>query len=209
MRKHTKDIALKPIIIEVLFLIVGVALAFTANEYREYRAELKRSELALESVLEELKQNRSAVEASFNYHSSLMDTLNKVIQGNYQRIAKGQEKIDVDIRLFERGFISPARVLSTSWQAAKSVNAVSAMKYEDVLKVSRLYAKQDGYEQQAQMVGGVIYRGMFEKGAMGIVQNYENMTGIIGTFFWREKELLAAYDETLRYFNAAESSESN
>ena len=185
MRKHTKEIAFKPIIIEVLFLVVGVALAFAANEYREYRAELKRSELALESVLEEVKQNRSAVEVSLNYHSSLMDTLNKVIQGNYQRIARGQKKVDVDIRLFGRGFISPARTLSTSWDAAKSVNAVSAMEYKDVLKVSRLYAKQDGYERQAQMVGSVIYRGMFEKGALVIVHNYEFLAVIICTFYWR------------------------
>jgi len=209
MRKHTKDIAFKPIIIEVLFLVIGVALAFAANEYREYRGELKRSELALESVLEEIKQNRTAVEASFNYHAGLSDTLNKVMQKNYQRIARGQKKVDIDIRLFDRGFISPARVLSTSWEAAKSVNAVSSMNYKDVLKISRLYAKQDGYKQQTLTVGGVIYKGMFEEGAMGIAQNYENLAGIIGTFYWREKELLATYDETLSYFNAAQSNESN
>jgi len=199
--REQKGVDWKPILLEALFVVLGVVLAFAANEYRESQNQIAKGQVALESIREEVKENRVAVKSSYDYHAHLSDTLRQIIGKNYQRVAGGQPKVDPDIRLFTRGFISPARVLSTSWDTARSTDAVAGMQYDDLLTVSKLYAMQEGYQKQSEMVGSVIYGGMFEKGSRGIVKNYENMAAIVGTFYWRERELLEAFDKTLDYLN--------
>ena len=71
------------------------------------------------------------------------------------------------------------------------------MDYDDVLLISSIYEKQKKYEKQAESVGPIICREIYNKGISGIAKNYLNLMSIIYTFIYKEIELVEHYDKTL------------
>lgn len=177
--------------------MLGVVLALGANEWREQINHARHAERALESIQEELKTNRDAVASSLAYHLHLADTLQYFVPG-----ADGTPPAQwPDNRLFSRGFVSAATVLSTAWDAANVTDAVGYMDYDDVLLLSRTYASQQNYEHQAEQVGQLIYTRLFDEGHRGIYGNLANLRNIISTFWYRECQLLVSYDEAFAHFD--------
>jgi len=184
-----EDSPLKGALLEAFFVVLGVVLAFTANEWRSARHDAAQAELALQGIVEEIESNRAAVADSSAYHGRLMGTLRKFEAERPDEVPP--------IQVFDKGFVSPAIPLSTAWDAATATNAVTHLDYDDVLLLSRIYSDQERYSQQGQMVGEVIYSRLFDEGREGIQRNYRNLHGIIGTFYYRENQLLKVYDKAL------------
>jgi hypothetical protein len=65
-----------------------------------------------------------------------------------------------------------------------------------------MYEMQDRYDLQKSAVSQVIYNELMAKGAQGIVANHQNLASIIGTFVWREQELVTEYDKVLAQVEA-------
>lgn len=186
MTSKTKD-AVKSALFEAGFVVLGVILALAANEWRQDRADHQQSRQAVASIHEELKANRAAIAESMEYHLGLMEMLR----------AEHEEGWVPEARQFPRGFIFPARVARTAFDSASETGALAKTDFATVVKLSGIYAHQDRYEFQVRSIGEVIYTEMFRGGARAIAENYRNLTGIIGTFIYRESEVLALYDETL------------
>ena len=196
---HSTDtrIAWMPILLEALFVVLGVVLALGANEWREQFNNARHAERALEGIQEELRTNREAVASALDYHLHLADTLRHFIPRTNGTPPTQQP----DNRLFSRGFVSPATVLSTAWDVANVTDAVSYMAYDDVLLLSRTYASQQNYEHQAEQIGQLIYTRLFDEGRQGIYSNLANLQHIISTFWYRECQLLASYHEAFAHFD--------
>lgn len=186
MHDKTRD-AIRKALFEAFFVVLAAALALAANEWRQQRADRQQASSALAGVVEELKSNRSAVSDSFEYHTGLIEMLRALAPG---APAPGP-------RQFPRGFVSPAQVFRTAWDAATETGALSHMEYSTVLALSQLYARQERYEGQAKVAGEIIYRELFHAGMSGVLDNYVNLATIINTFMFREKQLLEFYDQTL------------
>jgi hypothetical protein len=172
---------------EAAFVVLGVVLALGANEWRESRARRSEANAALSEIVQELRGNRATVQQSFTYHSSVLDTLRQ----------HDERRGPPDIRVFSRGFVSPAQVNQTAWETAAQTGALSHIAYEDVLLLSRAYRQQQRYDEQAGSIGQIIYAELYRAGPNSIVRNYHNLAAIIGTFAYRERGLLALYDSTL------------
>jgi len=102
-----------------------------------------------------------------------------------------------DSRLFSKGYIAPATLLYTAWEAANATDAVAYMDYADVLVLSRIYERQRNYEYQARQGGRLIYSKLFNEGHEGMLRNYANLSTMIAAFWYRECELLEHYREVL------------
>jgi hypothetical protein len=200
----TAGIAWMPLLLEALFVVLGVVLALGANEWREHINNVRHADRALESIQEELRTNREAVASALDYHLHLADTLRYFIPHTDGSRPAQQP----DNRLFARGFVSPATVLSTAWDVANVTDAVSYMGYDDVLLLSRTYASQQNYEHQAEQVGQLIYTRLFDEGHRGIYSNLANLQHIISTFWYRECQLLASYNEAFAHFDPAAPADS-
>jgi hypothetical protein len=184
----------RPILLESFFVVLGVVLALATNEWRQGQVERRRAVTALESIREELAANRQAVLGSVNYHGRLMDTLSKFRQASPpgDRAAAAP-----DIRLFSQGFVHPAAVLTTAWETAVATDAVRHMAHDDVLALARMYEQQRSYAAQSEQIGRLIYSEIFNRGTGGVTRNYVNLSSIISTFWFRECDLLAGYDQVL------------
>lgn len=186
MREKTSD-ALQKALFEAFFVVLAVALALAANEWRQARADRQQARSALASIVEELKSNRAAVESSRDYHR---DRLQFIARLQRESAAPGP-------RDFPRGFVGPAQVFQTAWDAAGETGALAHMEYATVLELSRLYARQERYEIQAAAIGEVIYGELFRNGMAGVLENFANLSALIATFSYRETQLLERYDEML------------
>jgi hypothetical protein len=76
------------------------------------------------------------------------------------------------------------------------------MPYDEVLRLSRVYAQQARYADQARVVGDIIYTELYRGGRESVLQNRRNLTGIIETFWYREGQLLGTYDSVLTALGA-------
>lgn len=186
MTSKTKD-AIRSALFEAAFVVLGVVLALAANEWRQARADKQLSEQALATIFEELKTNRSAVATSLEYHKGLLEML----------FAEHEEGWKPTGSQFPRGFVSPARTSRTAWETASETGVFPKTDFTIVRELSHVYAQQDRYEVQARSVGEIIYTEMFRGGLAAIADNYRNFASIIGTFAYREEQMLGIYDETL------------
>jgi hypothetical protein len=167
--------------------VLGVVLAFVANEWREHRAAVQRAEHAISSIVEELRVNREAVASSLEYHSGLLAAIEGARQSG---VAPG-------IRTFSRGFISPARVYRTAWDSASATGALELVDYPTLLRLSRAYAQQGRYEAQSDSIGPLLYAEIYRGGTASVLANYLNLSALIRAFEYRERELLEVCDQTL------------
>jgi hypothetical protein len=180
--------ALYDLLIETFAVVLGVSLALLANAWQTERGERAQARAARASIVEELQANRAEIAQSRDYHARLQDSLGV-------RMAPGQPA--PGLRVFEEGFIRPAELLTTAWDAATATGALGHMDYAEVLAFSRLYAKQRRYEESTGLGGRVIYDALFERGAGGIAANFRNLLSLIMASHYLEEELLLEYDRVL------------
>ena len=135
----------------------------------------------------QVRSNRSALEEALSYHSALLDSL-AAHQGQVWTPSP---------RLFTRGFVSPAHLSHTAWESASQTGALAHMQYATVLRLSRLYAQQDRYAEQTRSIAQILYSELYRGGPGAVVSNHRNLAAIIGTFRYRERQLLGVYDENL------------
>lgn len=183
MKKPTKQM-LKAALFEASFVVLGVILALSANEWRNDLAEQKSTQRALTSIYAELAENKILVEQSNAYHSKTSRIL----------YSSGEKP---DIKLFDKGFVLPARVSSNAWHTASETGALKTANFDTVLQLSKLYAAQMRYENQTQTIGNIIYTRLFEGGSDAILDNYKNLATVISTMQFRENQLLNLYNDVL------------
>ncbi len=189
-----------PILLEAFIVVLGVVLALAVNEWREHYNRNQHAETALEGILSALDVNRKAIDSALTYHLQLADTL----RGFTRQASQGALPYP---GLFSKGYIAPATLLNTAWDAANATDAVTNMNYADVLMLSRIYEEQRGYEYQARLGGQLIYAKLFSEGHEGMVRNYANLSTIIATFWYIECGLLESYGQVLAQLGEASEPE--
>lgn len=177
---------LRSILLEAFLIALGVVMGLAANEWRGEQHAREQAQLALESIREEIAFNRGMVEASRDYHLSKNQMLAALPEGEVPTP-----------RDFERGFVSPARVVDTAWEVAKATDVLTHLPHATVLEVSKVYTQQAAYQDQSATIGPVIYQALYEDGAQGIMENHGNLSGLILSFWYREQELVQRYEEAM------------
>jgi hypothetical protein len=186
MKEKTRE-ALRDAAFEAAFVVFGVVLALLANEWREHQVSVRRAEHALSSILEELESNRASVSSSLEYHSGLIRAIDQAVGASAAP----------DLRTFSRGFMSAANVYRTAWDSASATGAFEDMSYATILRLSRVYARQDRYEHQVRSIAPIIYGELYRGGTSAVLANHRNLGSLIRSLVYRERELLESYDETL------------
>jgi hypothetical protein len=177
-------------LLELILIVVAVLLALSLDQWRADRESRQRAETARQAIADELWSNREAVRAALDYHGTKLSAL-------YRYAHPDSAGRSPDARFFDRGFVSPAQLLSTAWETARETGALESLDYDQLLGISKVYAQQRRYEQQTLSVSDIIYRELFEHGPQGIVSRPLNHATLRGTFAWRERALLEVYKTVL------------
>ena len=130
---------LPEILIEAVFTLVAVLLAFAVEEWREERELDRTAQEARVAIVQEIKHNHGQLLASRQETLDLIEALKAALatpeimgSANFQEICHG----------FELALLS-----SAAWQSAQSMDAARRMDYGWMLQAARAYELQAMYEQ--------------------------------------------------------------
>ena len=129
---------LPEILIEALFLLIAVVLAFAVEEWREERELDRLADEARNAIVQEVVCNREELlesrQDTLDAIASLETTIAALAQG-----APAPAKLEVDLEL--------ALLSSAAWRTAQSTEASRRMDYAWMLKVSQAYELQAMYQE--------------------------------------------------------------
>lgn len=185
MRQQLKQ-ALVSGLFEGFFVVLGVILALGANQWREQRANRQRAEAALSAVLNEIDSNKRALQESFDYHSQSLTMIRE----------RKQAGTPLNPGDFPKGFIGPAPVLEVAWEAANVTGALERLDLEVLISLGKLYAEQSHYVHQSKASGDLLYADLYQSGPGGVVDGSNDLTSLIGTFWYTEQKLVSTYADT-------------
>lgn len=146
-------------VIEVVFIVLGVLIALGVNEWRGARQEAALVETALDNLAEEMARNHENVSWRLAYHTQLRDSLVQHIRPAVTPPYPAFERISLPEMGFGDGF--GFRMLDRiAWETARSTGAVGLMSYEDVLVLSRTYETQAYLSAVEQRIGNTMHVAM-------------------------------------------------
>jgi len=169
-------------------LLIGATLALGADQWRESRAQERRTALALASIRAELTENIARVERARSHHLMMADTL----EGYARRRELPPE------RVYFGGLFNPALVLSTAWQTARETGALSELPYSLVLRLAPVYETQEKYRGLGEALGQGVMLEAQRRGALTVFRdNFANFVLIEKDFSNREAVLARNYRAAL------------
>lgn len=172
------------LIIEVLSIILAVFLALAVNRWKENYDHEKTADIALKSIIGELKSNSKDLTTVMPLHISLRDTIQKISRNR---------KRDHNYALN----FTPAFLKKTAWETAISTQAVMYMDYEIVSKLSSVYNYQEAYFQtNNNYIQSTFTLDYFDRSKENA--QLEATYSIVSAFVALEELLLKEYSTTIK-----------
>ncbi len=175
--------------IQTLLVIFGVFAGLWVNEWHSNTQSRHDAAEAGKRLRLEIENNLKLATTSRDYHRGLVT---KLREGDFNDSDKYP-----DISLFQRGFISPALLTNSAWDAAQTTQLTQFMPYEDILLFSDIYSEQERYESQSALAGAALFSELLNHGQQGLCQKWRNLADIIATFAYREEQLVRRYQQIL------------
>lgn len=172
---------------QAALVILGVVLGLAVTQWQTDAAQKSEAHHALDGIMEELGANHAAVKEARAYHDEKLVILAEAQKSN----------TPLDIRSFDRGFVSPAQLSNAAWTSASEVGALAHLPFDKVLSLSKVYSAQASYMQQQITAGNIIYGQIFAEGSQGMLNHGPGLRSLIATFQYREQQLETAYATAL------------
>jgi hypothetical protein len=139
---------------EVFLIVVGVLLGLFGNEMRLEQREQRRTEMALEQISEEIRDNQSQIDRIHPHHFVVRDSLNALMS----RTLPTESPVSLQElwRSMSGGF-GVASLRQNAWKLANSMGAIEHMDYGTASLLSRLYDLQEFYTDKYSRLSDNLY----------------------------------------------------
>jgi hypothetical protein len=129
----------KPIIIEVLSIVMGVLLALGVNEWNEDRIDSRKADEALRDVHAELILNQKLLTTVHKNNSAIVKAIAEEVQGD-----EGQ-------------FVPGLQIQDTAWKTMQAAGVNEHVEYEMLSMLSATYSFQEVYRSISyQMIQNIM-----------------------------------------------------
>jgi hypothetical protein len=178
-----KKLQWRPILLEAVFVVLGVFLALIANEWWSTVKRERAADELLLAVRSEVVRNHGIVKESMEYHWTISGRLRGAL-------AQGSTLQAQD---FDGGFMALNDPMSSAWETIQAANALPDLPVAAVLSLSKTYQQQARYREQRSTMGDVIYQTMFEEGMSGVPNRPAGHFSLLGSLMYVECGLMGAY----------------
>jgi hypothetical protein len=137
-REHQKS--LLNLILEVVLISIGVFLALWANNWHEEREHRALAHSTLLNFADELRANQQAVRNERQYHEILARQLHEFLISNEPPT---DERLQKSVQF--KG-LRPITFEHTAWDLALATQALSYLKPELALDISKVYTAQSAFQ---------------------------------------------------------------
>lgn len=135
---------LKKYLGEGFLIIFSVLFALFINRLAEEHKTNRASEIALESIKQELHRNSRVVDTWQVHHGKITERLTDIVEGKNDSLKiKLREKNYLDLALItENKSLIEAILSDTAWESAKATGIISEFDFETVQYLTRAYTMQ-------------------------------------------------------------------
>lgn len=126
-------------VVEVLLIAVGVFLGLLANSWQEGRQHRALAERTLRNFVAELQTNQRNVEEERSYH----ETLRRELENFLARPVRNEEEFQ---RVVHFTGVHPVSFERTAWDLALATQALSYLKPDTALAISKVYTQQNSFQ---------------------------------------------------------------
>src|SRR5438477_7436719 len=137
-REHQRS--LLNLILEVILISIGVFLALWANNWHEEREHRALAHSTLRNFADELRTNQQPVRSERQYHETLARQLHEFLNGNEPPT---EERLQKSVQF--RG-VRPIIFEHTAWDLALATQALSYLKPDLALGISKVYTAQSAFQ---------------------------------------------------------------
>ncbi|MEQ9440219.1 MAG: hypothetical protein RIG62_14290 [Cyclobacteriaceae bacterium] len=153
----------KRLLVESALIVFSVLFALFINRYAENQKTQQQKKIAMERIVQEMKNNRELIDSAVQIHEGVLARLQKTatIETDSLRLYLHQRGY-FDVKAFgllvdEQTFY-PKFPSNTSWQAAMATGIVSEFDYQVVENLTEVYDIQRFFiEETLKSITGVIY----------------------------------------------------
>ena len=193
--------SLKGLVIEVVFIVLGVMVALAANEWRENHALDKRTDAALENIRLEIVRNQQTLQQRLPYHEALRDSLESYLP-ELRNVSFGQVS---ERRLGMQRGLYFLLVYDAAWQTALTSQVLSNVDYETLTVLSTIYQVQEYLKTVEDRTTGIITPANLqgENFYYAFILFRPAIRDIVGL----EQNLLTLYDDALQRLGDGNASE--
>jgi len=184
--RHRSKWLLK-VVLEVLFIGIGVFLALMGEQWRERAHTRELTHASLQRFRSEVLTNRKAVAAVQDYHVTLLKSLQAYLAAD----TKTRRSESVEIRGLQPVFFE-----HTAWDLALATQSLANIDPTVAFGLSRIYGLQRAYAELTTGIMQAIY-------LRPITENFEGLAAYYGDVVLWEPELLRMYDDLLPQIDRA------
>lgn len=190
------------LLLESVLIVLSVIIGFLVTEWRQTMENEDLAQSVKENVLAEIDRNFQRVAGARAYHLALRDTLQQLDDPSPETVSRViRMGFTLSDSTHRAGFVSPADVLSTAWTTAQTTGAIRYLDLRDVQVLSGVYESQSRYRAHRDWFGQTFMAAMMQKGAAGLLDDYQNTDLILAQFASQEQQLIDVYRQALNHFN--------
>jgi len=128
------------LLFEVILIGLGVFLALLANNWHEEREHRALAQTTLRNFAEELRANQVAVGSNQSYHITLFSELQQFL---LSKEPATDERFNLSVHFLG---IRPVVFEHTAWDLALATQALSYLKPDLALAISKVYTQQNAFQ---------------------------------------------------------------
>jgi hypothetical protein len=177
---------------EILFegasIVFAILLAFAVDQWREERGHRDLAQRARETIMRELRANRTELQGTFRGNG-------EKIAGMEKQIARLQSREEV--RQLDSS-MNLAQLSSAAFQAAQSTQAIQFVDFDWLVRTGRVYELQKTYLQAQDVALNEVSMsiGLLNSGEKPLPV-MQRVNGRLATVQQLGQSLLTAYDEAI------------
>jgi hypothetical protein len=128
------SIWLRQAIFESMLILVGIVLGFWVNEWREDLQKEAQGQAALERIIEEIEDNRKAVQFILPYHTKVLDKL-VALEGN----VPDKPMIETFLSSVATQGVGDLLLQDEAWKTATARDSLVAIDFDTVQQIASAY----------------------------------------------------------------------
>jgi hypothetical protein len=179
--------------LEVVLITAGVFLGLMGEQWRERMEQGELAEASLRRFRTEILNNRRAVAAVVDYHTSLRKDLEAYFSANDRSESSFKVKLTMGLApvFFEEG----------AWDLALATQSLAHIEPDLAFAISRLYTTQRGYtDLQKAIVQSTVYGRSYTSDFDGF---WRSIMWYLGDTSYFDPLLIKTYDEVLPQIDRA------
>lgn len=182
---------IKKIIRESIVIIFSVFLALFANEWRNNVKEDEQTQVILDNIKSEMKNNERVAENAMSYHRTVLDNIDSL---------KNSETLEKDLfngYYFEDFKFAPKGIMrqgfnDIAWVVAKEERLATRISFQQSEALYEAYNQQSTIEETINRILHILYERSTHR-AESTRENIVLMDVLFDELVWQEEQLLRNY----------------